>query len=151
MTGFYELTTKIKDALIADPFINQVTKGDIDRLVTAKQNMYPLAHILVNNVTFENNVQRANISIIAMDLVDISKEETTDIFLGNDNEDDVLHTMLAALNRLYESLRRGAMHDDNYTIDGTANNEPFYDRFEDIVAGWTMTFDILIANDMTIC
>ena len=31
-----------------------------------------------------------NISILAMDIVDESKDEVTDIFVGNDNEQDVL-------------------------------------------------------------
>jgi hypothetical protein len=31
------------------------------------------------------------------------------------------------------------------------NCEPFIDRFENKLAGWTMTFDVLFPNDMTIC
>ena len=31
------------------------------------------------------------------------------------------------------------------------NCEPFVDRFENKLAGWTGTFDVVIQNDMTIC
>jgi hypothetical protein len=29
--------------------------------------------------------------------------------------------------------------------------EPFTDRFENKIAGWTLTFDIIVPNEMTIC
>jgi len=29
--------------------------------------------------------------------------------------------------------------------------EPFVDRFENKLAGWTATFDVVVQNDMTIC
>ena len=32
-----------------------------------------------------------------MDIVDVNKEATTDIFTGNDNEQDVLNSQLAVL------------------------------------------------------
>ena len=35
--------------------------------------------------------------------------------------------------------------------DGNPTCEPFVDRFENKLAGWTMTADILIPNSMTIC
>ena len=86
-----------------------------------------------------------------MDIVDISKDETEDIFTGNDNELDVLNTHLAVLNRMYEFLRRGDLYDDKFQVTGNPTCEPFIDRFENKLAGWTMTFDVLIPNDMTIC
>jgi hypothetical protein len=88
---------------------------------------------------------------MAMDIVDISKDETTDLFEGNDNELDVLNTQLAILNRLYEMIRRGDLYTDGYQVSGSPTCEPFIDRFENKLAGWTMTFDVLFPNDMTIC
>jgi hypothetical protein len=106
---------------------------------------------MVNNATFESNVIRYNISIIAMDIVDISKDETTDIFIGNDNEQDVLNTQITMLNRLYDKLLRGDYFTNLGIIDGNPSLEPFIERFENNLAGWTMTFDYLIGNEMTVC
>jgi hypothetical protein len=131
--------------------VNTVTQGDIFRVDLNKQTIFPLVHIIVNNVQFVNNVQQCNISVLAMDIVDISKDETEDIFTGNDNELDVLNTHLAVLNRMYEFLRRGDLYDDKFQVTGNPTCEPFIDRFENKLAGWTMTFDVLIPNDMTIC
>jgi hypothetical protein len=86
-----------------------------------------------------------------MDIVDKSKEIETDVFIGNDNEHDVLNTQLAVLNRLLEVLRRGSLSREFYQLDGNVSCEPFTERFENYLAGWTATFDVLIPNTMTAC
>ena len=151
MTGYYNLLTKIKEHFDSDALVNTVTQGDIFEVDLNKQTIFPLVHIIVNSVQFVNNVQQANVSIMVMDIVDISKDETTSLFDGNDNELDVLNTQLAILNRVYEMLRRGDLYDDSFQVTGAPNCEPFIDRFENKLAGWTMTFDVLFPNDMTIC
>ena len=151
MTGYYNLLTKIKEHFDSDALVNTVTQGDIFEVDLNKQTIFPLVHIIVNSVQFVNNVQQANVSIMAMDIVDISKDETTSLFDGNDNELDVLNTQLAILNRVYEMLRRGDLYDDSFQVTGAPNCEPFIDRFENKLAGWTMTYDVLFPNDMTIC
>ena len=82
------------------------------------------------------------------DIVDYSKEATTDIFLDNDNAQDVLNTQLAVANRMIEKLRSGTLYLDKYQLDGSASCEPFMDRFENQIAGWATTFTILVQNDI---
>ena len=72
-------------------------------------------------------------------------------FVGVDNEHDVMNTQLAVLNKLYEGLRRGTLHTDLFQLDGVPNCEPFYDRFENKIAGWTYTVNIMVANDIDKC
>lgn len=151
MNGFYQFTTKIKDTLKLDPFVKTVTYGDIFQVDLNKKTIFPLSHLVVNNVTKESNVMRFNISILAMDIVDVSKEATTDVFIGNDNTQDIWHTQLKVLDRLTELLRRGSIVSDGYKLDGNPTFEQFTERFENYLAGWTVTFDVLVGNDMTIC
>ena len=148
---YYEILTKLQTELNNDTLINTVSEGDIFSIDLNKQTIFPLCHIMVNSATFVDNVIQYNISIMAMDVVDISKEETTDKFRGNDNEQDILNTQINILNRLYEKLRRGNLYDDNYQVDGTPSLEPFIDRFENKLAGWTMTVNINTPNVMTVC
>lgn len=151
MINYYDITTKLKDALLDEvPFCNTVTKGSIDRLMNAKQDMYPISHLMINNCTSNGNTLTYNVSIISMDIVDISKLETTDIFIGNDNEDDVLNNMQSLLIRIVARLQRGDLFSDLYQV-SNASLEPFVDRFEDNVAGWTLTVDIVVPNGMSIC
>ena len=151
MKGFYQVTETIKNQLLSDVNVNTVTTGDITKIDLSKQTIFPLSHIIVNNVNNEDNVLRFSLSVLSMDIVDVSKEATVDIFRGNDNEQDILNTQLAVLNKLAQVLRGGTLHQDLYQLDGTPNLEPFYDRFENELAGWAMTFDVLVNNDINIC
>lgn len=151
MKGFYQVTQVIKDQLLADVNVNTVTTGDITRIDLSKQTMFPLSHIIVNNVGNEDNILRFSLSVLAMDVVNISKEEVVDIFIGNNNEQDILNTQLAVLNKLVQVLRGGSLHTDLYQLDGSPSFEPFYDRFEAEVAGWALSFDVIIPNDISIC
>ena len=151
MNGFYQFTTKIKDTLKLDPFVKTVTYGDIFQVDLNKKTIFPLSHLVVNNVTKESNVMRFNVSILAMDIFDMSKEASTDIFIGNDNTHDIWHTQLKVLDRLTELMRRGSIVSDGYKLDGNPTFEQFTERFENYLAGWTVTFDVIVGNDMTIC
>ena len=151
MNSFYDLTKKIKDTLKAEPFVNTVTYGSLDDIDLNKQTIFPLSHIIVNNAVVGENTVAYNISVLSMDIVDESKEEVTDNFVGNNNEQDVLNTQLAVQNRLIALLQRGDLYRDKYQVEGDVTCEPFVDRFENKLAGWAATFDVIVPNDMTIC
>jgi len=151
MKGFHKVITELKDALIAEPFTNTVSFGSIDDVDLNKQTIFPLSHITVNNTTVGTKTLTFNISILSMDIVDISKEEVTDLFIGNDNEQDVLNTQLALQTRVINKLQRGDLYTDLYQVEGDVSCEPFVDRFENKLAGWAATFDVVVQNDMTIC
>ena len=149
--GFYLLTETIKDQLLGDVNVNTVTTGDIYDIDLAKQSIFPLSHIIINNVTTQEQVLTFNISVLAMDIVDESKEATTDIFRGNNNEQDILNTQLAVLNKLVMVLRKGTLYTDQYQLDGDATLEPFYERFDNRLAGWSATFNVFVKNDIDVC
>ena len=149
--GFYQLTQTIKTELLQDKNINTVTTGDITDVNLNKQDIFPLGHIIINNVIDQENVLSFNISILACDIVDQSKSLTVDRFKGNNDVQDILNTQLAVLNRLIQRLRKGNLYTDMYQLEGNPNLTPFYDRFENQLAGWTATMDILIYNDIYIC
>ena len=151
MTGYYNLLDRLKTHFDSDAIVNTITQGDIFKVDLAKQTIFPLIHIIVNSSTIDEQTTTWNVSLIAMDIVDLSKSLTTDVFLGNDNEIDVLNTQHAVLNRLYDILKRGTLMYDLFQVEGTASLEPFTERFENYLAGWTMTLDIVTPNEMTIC
>ena len=149
--AFYQATEAIKNQLLNDVNVNTVTTGDISDVNLNKQDIFPLSHIIVNNITQEDGVLRFSMSVLAMDIVHQSKELTVDIFEGNNDLQDILNTQLAVLNKLTQVLRKGTLHFDKYQLDGNASIELFYDRFENELAGMTSTFDLLIYNDISIC
>ena len=149
--AYYQLTETIREQLKLNPFTNTISIGDISQVNLNKQDIFPLAHLIVNSVTAEENVLRFNLSILACDIVDQSKDITTDRFTSNDNEQDILNTQLAVLNTLIQRLRKGNLHQDMYQLEGNPSLTPFHDRFENQLAGWSATIEILIYNDINIC
>jgi hypothetical protein len=151
MNGFYRVTQVIKDTLQADENCNTVTYGDITQIDLDKQTIFPLSHLILNGATSGENTMTFNFSVLVMDIVDVSKAEVTDPFVGNDNEQDVLNTQLSVANKLIQKLRIGSLYSDKYQVIGDVTLEPFRDRFENQIAGWTATFDVIIENDVYIC
>jgi hypothetical protein len=151
MTGYYYIINSIKEYLASTGLINTITVGDIYKVDLAKQTLFPLSHIIANNAQLSDNTITLNISILFMDIVDESKTVVINIFDSNDNELDVLNTQLTIANRFASEFLRGDLYSQNIQIIGVPNAEPFVDRFENKLAGWTLTFDLVIPNDMTIC
>ena len=149
--GFYQITEEIESALLSDENVNTVTTGDITDIDLSKNSIYPISHVTVNNASLGENLIRFNISVISMDLVDVSKSETTDIFVGNNNEQDVLNTQLAVVNKLVQKLRQGTLYQNKFQLDNNPTCEFFTDRFDNQVAGVAATIDIVIPNDIDIC
>ena len=149
--GYYQITETLKTNLLADENVNTVTTGDIFDIDLSKQTIFPLAHIIVNSVSIQEQILSFNITVMAMDVVDQSKDETTDVFRGNNNEQDILNTQLAVVNKLVSVLRGGTLYQNQYQLQGDASCEFFYERFENQMAGVACTFDVLIANDINIC
>jgi hypothetical protein len=151
MNGYYSLLDELNTHFTSDPLVNTITQGSIFNVDLGKQNLFPLVHIMVNQVTFNDNVMTANVTLMAMDNVSQRKEEPTTKFETSDNEIDVLNTQLAILNRAFEMLKHGNIWDNLYQLNGAPTCEPFIERFENYLAGWAMTFDVDFPNDMTRC
>jgi hypothetical protein len=151
MTGFYDILDKLKWHFDNDEIVNTVTQGDIFQVDLNKQTIFPLTHIMVNSSTLSDNTQTFNVSVIAMDIVDVSKAEPLNNFEDRDNELDVLNTQHHVLNRCYQQMLHGNLWDQQFVVETDPTLEPFTERFENLLAGWTMTFDVTVPNDMTIC
>lgn len=152
--SYIKIINALKDTLTATdqlPLCRTVTEGDLYKIDLKKQTIFPLTHIVVNSATFENQIVRFNISLISMDIVDISKLEVTDQFTGNDNEQYVLNNMLALQSRIHQLLLHGSLSDEGYEVDGFPSSEPFRERHENNLAGWTLTFDVIMDANMSIC
>jgi hypothetical protein len=149
--GFYQIIETLRDQLLEDQNVNTVTTGDISDVNLQKVDIFPLSHIIVNNATLGEQTITFNISILAMDIVDRNKKTGEDVFLGQNNLQDILNTQLAVLNKAIQILRKGDLYGDKYQLQADPNCEPFYDRFDNELAGWTATMDIVIYNDINIC
>jgi hypothetical protein len=141
--SYFKILDTLKAQLQATNLISTITDGQISDIDLAKQTIFPLAHIIINSASIEGKMQRFNITVLAMDILD-SKEKY-------DLEPSIMNAMLQALNRVHDIMKRGDLNPDYIMMDGDATLEPFTDRFENKLAGWAMTFDVIMPSDMTIC
>ena len=150
MKEYYNLIDNIYNYLIGNNNINTVTTGDLLEVDLSKQSIFPLAHIIVNDITFSEHFMTFSINVIAMDVVDEDKDDKQDKdkpHLGLDNSHDILNTMLSVVNGLQSSLRRGGMNDNNYEINDSPTATQFEDRFENLLTGWSLLLNVEIPNN----
>jgi hypothetical protein len=138
----YRIIKEIKDVLLDEPFVNTVTEGDIFQVDLNKQTMFPLSHIILNSATHQGNVLSFNITILLMDIIN-QKDDS--------NKVDIWNTQLLLATRVLNKLNRADIADDFWELTGNPTYEPFTERFENDLAGWAVTFDVLVRNDITIC
>jgi hypothetical protein len=160
MRNLYLVLEKINNYLSNHQLISSVTFGDIFDVDLKKQSIFPLAHVIVNDATFQGsslNTVSFSLSILVMDVVDESKgdiQNEADPFYGIDNTQDVLNSTLVVLNGLAQELVKGQLNTDLYQIQDSSSLTctPFLDRFENKLAGWNMTVDIQTANtEISVC
>jgi len=138
----YRIIKEIKDVLLDEPFVNTVTEGDIFQVDLNKQTIFPLSHIIINQATHQGNVLSFNITILLMDIIN-QKDDS--------NKVDIWNTQLLLATRVLNKLNRADIATDFWELTGNPTYEPFTERFENDLAGWAVTFDVLVRNDITIC
>tara|TARA_R100001440_G_C2461223_1_gene109940 strand:+ start:109 stop:591 length:483 start_codon:yes stop_codon:yes gene_type:complete len=142
---FYNIIDTTKNFLLTGPFTNTVTFGDITDVDLDKETIFPLAHITVDNVQFNGPVAAFELKIMVMDIVDVNKNEREDVFIGNDNTQDILNSQMAVLQRFYTEVTRGSLSQAPFQLeDDILTAEPFKDRFKNTLAGWTCTLSLII-------
>ncbi len=150
MKTYYNLIDNIYNYLIGNNNISTVTFGDILEVDLSKQTIFPLAHVNVNDVTFDEFKMTFAMNVIVMDIVDEDKDDKQGVakpHLGLDNKQDILNTMLTVINGLQSSLRRGGMESNDFELNETATASLFEDRFENLLTGWSMVINIEVPNN----
>jgi hypothetical protein len=150
MKTYYNLIDKLFTYLSGSHSIHTVTFGDLLEVDLSKQSIFPLAHVGISSISFQEYIMTVSLNVIVMDMVDEDKEDKqgrTKPHLGLDNTHDIHNSLLNVVNGLQSSLRRGGLYDEQYEIDGTPVAQIFEDRFENKVTGWSMEVNINIPNN----
>lgn len=154
MTSVYDIVSTIKTFLRNHPIVNYVNYGDITQVDLNKTTMFPLSHFFIGNVVMTEHTIRVTVSLLFLDIVDYTKDYNEND-LG-DRQDasnliDVYNTQLQIANALIQDLRRGDLYRDKYQLVGDPLCEPFKDRFENELAGWSVDVTIDIPNNISVC
>jgi hypothetical protein len=151
LQNFYKVSDMMREAFNNSEYVNTVTYGNIFNIDLSKQTIFPFAHIQVNSATHSENVITYNISIMNLDIVDISKDEVIDVYYGNDNLHYVYNTQLSVINEFIQLVKRGSISRDGFQLNGDPNSEAVEDNYENLLAGWVTTLNIDVANNISVC
>ena len=149
--AIYRVIEAMKDELESNPFCNKVTLGELTELDLAKMTMFPLANITMDNVTHSENSLTFQLTIVNVDIVDISIEVIQDNIYGNDNLIYIWTNQLYVINRLVARLRQSTIAIDTMELEGDPQSEFINKEFENMLAGFTTTINLTVPNDINKC
>lgn len=152
MTHVYDILDVLKEELRSSPSVNTVTYGEVSDLDLDKTTMFPLSHLLIENVSYNERTVNFRIKVLCADIVDYNKKPSEfDDFYGNDNLHDVMNTQFEVINTLIMKLMRGDLFNARYQVNTSPVAEPFKERFNNVLAGWSVDIDIEVPNGASIC
>lgn len=151
MREFYKVVDYLKTTLEADISVHTITHGLRSMMDIDKKNIFPLVHLQVTSSTVSNSMATFIFEIAVVNLRNISKQQVTDKFLGNDNELDNLNTCHAILNRLV-SILQNQNNTDAIQLVNIPTLQPIIFEESNLLDGWRCDLELIIPNnEIVVC
>lgn len=147
--------------------ISTVSVGDIYEINLEKMEKMPLLHINPTSVTTGDSELVYNFQLFICDLVSeksdwqtYQAEQLTKLLNPKNNEQQVWNQTLEICTDFIGMLRHSTrqslagVNDINYPLYFTQDQftiEPFQERFDNLLCGWTFTIGIKVMNDFDTC
>ena len=131
--------------------IQAVTTGDIWDIDLNKNTLFPLFHINTINVNASKGQLQYNFQLVIADIVEPNESE---------NEQEVLSDTLSIMTDIISIFRNGetlyfynaeAGEEARYWTADDFTLEPFTERFDNTLAGWTLNLPIVIEFPYDTC
>ena len=136
-----------QEAFTLEPQLNTITFGDIFEVDLAKNSIYPIMHVSTDTASYDTGSLTYSFQIIVMDLV--NKDEN--------NEHDVLSDMLEVIGNIISHIRNSALVSEvddfrnTIRLQDSISCEPFTERFDNEVTGWTANISIEVEFNASAC
>ncbi len=151
MREFYKVVDYLKTTLSNDVNVHTITHGLRSMMDIDKKNIFPLVHLQVTSSTVSNSMATFIFEVAVVDLRNISKQQVTNKFLGNDNELDNLNTCHAVLNRLV-SILQNQNNNDAIQLVNTPTLQPIIFEDSNLLDGWRTDLELIIPNnEIVVC
>ena len=147
--------------------ISTVSVGDIFDINLEKMEKMPLLHLNPTSVTTGDSQLTYNVQLFICDLVSekddwqtYQSEQLTKLLDTKNNEQEVWNQTLEIATDFIGMLRHssrqsvGGVDDIDFPIYFTQDQftlEPFQERFDNLLCGWTFTIGIKVMNDFDTC
>jgi len=146
---YYVMLNYWKTILKNHPSIGFVTHGDIFSTDVKEFPMYPLANIYVEDATMTPKTMTYRITLTLADkvkLINVDSISNTNKqiipYEGIDDLDDIYSNTIGIIN----DVLAFSYQFDRFEI-GEIKCVPFIDEFDNGLAGWVTSFDVIVPND----
>jgi hypothetical protein len=157
MTSYYSLVQFFNNVLLNHPNVKTFTSNEVIDFDIHKQTIFPLAHLVVNDMTMVEGKMRYGVSLIVADRVTGITEDSEGIyntlkrdFRGLDNTLDVINSCQGVIGDVYAYIKRNPQAMD-FTIDLDVIITPFVEKGHNLVAGCQAEFFIDSPFDVNAC
>lgn len=156
-TLYYNILDYWKTIMSNHPSLEQTSQGDIFQFDDNEYPKYPLGNVQITNVDFTDSVTTYTIQLIIADKVKLKNNESVGErnrmsvpYEGTDDVVDIWANTLAIINDLVSYTQYSA-ETTGIQINSTIRNVPFQDNFDNGLAGFVSTFDIIVHNNRPRC
>jgi hypothetical protein len=159
MQTYYSFTQFFDNVCVAHPNIKTFTHGDLSDVNLLKQELFPIAHLIIDTVTVSSGQMTYGCNLLVMDVVRLIQQVadstgnynvTNESYKTNSNIIDVYSSTLSTTNDIWSYVFRNPTA-LSYNIYDDAVITPFDDRFDNALAGMSMVFNVVVGNDNNIC
>lgn len=158
MQTLYSFAQFFNTLALNHPNIKTFTMGDIEDIDTAKQTLFPLCHLILNNTTIGiNPIMTYNCTLLVMDIVaEITENSSghfnsiTKNYKGVTNLLDVWNTSQATLSDIVVYIQNNPQALD-YNIETDVILTPFQQRFDNVLAGFGANLNIQVPYNPNSC
>ena len=127
-------------------FIQTTTIGDIFE-VDLVETKYPLLHIGTSSASYDRSTLTYSFQLLVMDLV--KKDESNENEVLSDTLQIIGDVLSVLLNSDYDTNYRDFRH--TIQVQENISCEPFTERFDNEVTGWTASVNIVVDFDASAC
>lgn len=152
---YYNVLNYFKTIMNNHPSIGFVSQGDMYSIDTKEYPSYPIGNIMINRARFEKNTTIYSCQLVVADKTKDKNNESQGIYneevipyYGTDDVVDIHANTMGIINDL---LSFTADATTNFDIPGSITITAFVDNFDNGLAGWAATFDLLTFNDRPRC
>jgi hypothetical protein len=157
MQTYYSFVQFFNNVCSAHPSVTTFSNDDIRNIDTEKQTLFPLANLIVNNVTIDYGLMTYNVTLMVMDRVEVVQEDSIGPYnildynyRGQSNLLDVHNSTLLTINDIISYIYRNPQALD-YNVTTAALITPFEERFSNLLAGWAADINVTVGNPQPMC
>tara|TARA_R110000744_G_scaffold284980_1_gene396455 strand:- start:351 stop:806 length:456 start_codon:yes stop_codon:yes gene_type:complete len=145
MIAYSELLRHIKSLADAEDYINTATMGE--ELDLNMSNIFPLFNVDITGASFTSNATVSfDVTMVALDVRSINKENNTDKYYGNDNEIDNHNGTITVLNNIWVKMHR-EFAKNNITSSDNPSLEQITFSDKNLLDGWSISFTVELPSD----